>query len=295
MGLSTLIMLRMSGRELRQSITIRDITDLAEMREVEELQKEIWGVADREVLPAMAMRPITVVGGVLIGAFDNSRMVGFVFGFPGLDESRVILHSDMLAVKAEYRSQGIGYQLKLAQRERALGKGIDMITWTFDPLQAANAHLNFSRLGVVSDRYLVNFYGETTSYLHRTGTDRLWVKWFLNSERVKNRAEGRLKGTSVSNELDRSSILVCLAENKEPKVLNDGPTDETAIIEVPGDISAILRDDCKVAIRWRETTRHAFKVAFDAGYVVEEFYLVQGETRKVGRYVLRSNRGRAEA
>jgi predicted GNAT superfamily acetyltransferase len=284
----------MNAGELRQSITIRDITDLAEMREVEELQKAIWGVADREVLPAMAMRPITAVGGVLIGAFDNSRMVGFVFGFPGLDESRLILHSDMLAVKAESRSQGIGYQLKLAQRERALEKRIDMITWTFDPLQAANAHLNFSRLGVISDRYFVNFYGETTSYLHRTGTDRLWVKWFLNSERVRDRAQERLKGTNVSNELDRSSILIRVAENEEPKVLHDGPTDKTAIIEVPGDISAILRDDCKVAVRWREATRHAFKVALDAGYVVEEFYLVQGEKRKVGRYVLRSNRGRAE-
>jgi len=284
----------MNAGELRQSITIRDITDLAEMREVEELQKEIWGVADREVLPAMAMRPITVVGGVLIGAFDNSRMVGFVFGFPGLDESRLILHSDMLAVKTEYRSHGIGYQLKLAQRERALEKGIDMITWTFDPLQAANAHLNFSRLGVISDRYFVNFYGETTSYLHRTGTDRLWVKWFLNSERVRDRSQERLKGTSVSNERDRSSILIRVAENEEPKVLHDGPTVETAIIEVPGDINAILRDDCKVAIRWREATRHAFKVALDAGYVVEEFYLVQREKRKVGRYVLRSNRGRAE-
>ena len=287
-------MLCMNAGELRQSITIRDITDLAEMREVEELQKEIWGVADREVLPAMAMRPITVVGGVLIGAFDNSRMVGFVFGFPGLDENRLILHSDMLAVKAEYRSHGIGYQLKLAQRERALEKGIDMITWTFDPLQAANAHLNFSRLGVISDRYFVNFYGETTSYLHRTGTDRLWVKWFLNSERVRDRAQERLKGTSVLNEGDRSSILIRVAENEEPKVLHDGPTVETAIIEVPGDINAILRDDCKVAIRWREATRHAFKVALDAGYVVEDFYLVQGEKRKVGRYVLRSNRGRAE-
>ncbi len=287
-------MLCMNAGELRQSITIRDITDLAEMREVEELQKEIWGVADREVLPAMAMRPITVVGGVLIGAFDNSRMVGFVFGFPGLDESRLILHSDMLAVKTEYRSHGIGYQLKLAQRERALEKGIDMITWTFDPLQAANAHLNFSRLGVISDRYFVNFYGETTSYLHRTGTDRLWVKWFLNSERVRDRAQERLKGTSVLNEGDRSSILIRVAENEEPKVLHDGPTVETAIIEVPGDINAILRDDCKVAIRWREATRHAFKVALDAGYVVEDFYLVQGEKRKVGRYVLRSNRGRAE-
>ena len=160
---------------------IRDITDLPEMRAVEELQKEIWGVGDREVLPALAMLPITAVGGVLLGAFDENRLVGFVFGFLGLDQGQITLHSDMLAVKAEYRSQGLGYQLKVAQRKRALDKGISTITWTFDPLQAANAHLNFARLGVVADRYLVNFYGETTSFLHQSGTDRLWLTWMLNS------------------------------------------------------------------------------------------------------------------
>ncbi|HZE70744.1 MAG TPA: GNAT family N-acetyltransferase, partial [Pyrinomonadaceae bacterium] len=167
----------MSANVGHPGIKIRDITDLAEMRAVEELQKEIWGVEDREVFPALAMRPITAVGGILIGAFDADRLVGFVFGFPGIEQGQATLHSDMLAVKAEYRSQGLGYQLKLAQREHALNKGISTITWTFDPLQAANAHLNFARLGVVADRYLVNFYGETTSFLHQAGTDRLWLTW----------------------------------------------------------------------------------------------------------------------
>ena len=101
-----------------QAIVLRDIIQLSEMREVENLQKEIWGVEDREIFPAMALRPLIEVGAILIGAFDQDQMVGFVFGFPGLEEGRPILHSDMLAVKLAYRSSGLGYRLKLAQLPR---------------------------------------------------------------------------------------------------------------------------------------------------------------------------------
>jgi predicted GNAT superfamily acetyltransferase len=86
---------------------IRDIKSLSEMIEVEELQKEIWGVDDREILPALAMIPITKIGGLLLGAFDNDQMIGFAFAFPGFESRRRILHSDMLAVKREFRSQGV--------------------------------------------------------------------------------------------------------------------------------------------------------------------------------------------
>ena len=210
----------MSVEKAKEAIAIRDIVDLAEMRELEDLQKEIWGVADREVFPALAFRPITAVGGVLLGAFVAGRMAGFVFGFPGLENDQVILHSDMLAVRPEYRSQGIGYKLKCAQRERALEKGIERITWTFDPLQLVNASLNFSRLGVISNRYLVNFYGETTSFLHSTGTDRLWLTWHLNSERVKLRLSEQETATP-SSDFDRANVLVQVAHDEKPLVATD--------------------------------------------------------------------------
>src|SRR6266853_798730 len=177
--------------EAKASIIIRDITEISEMREVEALQKQIWGIDDLEVFPALALIPMREVGAVLIGAFDGERMVGFVFGFPGheppgrkpSESGRLILHSDMLAVRPEYRAHGLGYKLKLAQRERALANGIETITWTFDPLQSLNAHLNIAKLGVIADSYRVNYYGETTSFLHGSGTDRLWVTWSLNSDR----------------------------------------------------------------------------------------------------------------
>lgn len=104
------------------------------MRAVEDLQKQVWGCSDLDVFPAIAMVPIAEIGGVLVGAFDENELVGFVLGFPGYEGGKGWLHSDMLAVRPEYRLHGLGYRLKLAQRERALANGIETITWTFDPL-----------------------------------------------------------------------------------------------------------------------------------------------------------------
>src|ERR1041385_9290907 len=171
------------------TIVIREIETLAEMREVERLQKEIWGVEDLEIYPALALKPQKEVGAILMGAFAEGRMVGFVFGFPGILDGETIIHSDMLGVLPAYRSLNLGYLLKCAQREAAIALGVKRMTWTFDPLQSRNAHLNFAKLGVTSDDYRVDYYGGvSTSPLHAgAGTDRLWVTWQLDSPRVARR------------------------------------------------------------------------------------------------------------
>ena len=268
-----------------RSITIRDIETIPEMREVEALQQEVWGVDDREIFPALALIPMREVGGILIGAFAGDRMAGFVFGFPGHENGRLILHSDMLAVRPEYRSLGLGYRLKLAQRKRALEKGIDTITWTFDPLQALNARLNFGKLGVTANRYCANYYGETTSFLHQTGTDRLWVTWSLDSQRVRDRIAG---GGEVPNHFASDiSALVRVGRDREPIREPQAQLNPTATaIEIPDDINRMLRDDIHSAIRWREATRHAFMEAMAAGYVVEDFCLVARAGQSVGVYLL---------
>lgn len=254
---------------------IRKIESLAEMREVEQLQREVWGVDDLEVYPALALKPQTEVGGILIGAFDQGRMVGFVFGFPGILDGETIIHSDMLGISEGYRSHNLGYALKLAQREAAMQRGIERITWTFDPLQSRNAHFNFSKLGVMADRYYVDYYGVTSSFLHRFGTDRLWVTWLLDSERVKSRVEEALK-PAPPGDLDQLLHLVRVGENLEP-VSDEFREEPQLIIEIPSQISEHHE-------RWREATRKAFTSAIGAGYVVDGFYV--HETRPVGSYVL---------
>jgi len=281
----------MATSELKTSIVIQDITEIAEMREVERLQKQVWGVDDLEVFPALALIPMREVGAVLLGAFDGDRMVGFVFGFLGYEHrnsagqgGRFILHSDMLAVLPEYRAHGLGYRLKLAQRERALAQNIDTITWTFDPLQSANAHLNVARLGVIGESYRINYYGETTSFLHRSGTDRLWVTWSLNSERVRQRIESdRLR---LSPNLNECPSLVLVGDNEEPVIEAADLNTHTVAIEIPGNINALLREDPERAFRWRDATRRVLTKAFDAGYVVVEFVRTERDAGKTGRYLL---------
>jgi len=158
---------------------IREVRGIDELHAVEDMQIEVWGVSEREIVSALTLIPVVAVGGILLGAFEDGKLAGFVFGFPGFEGEERIIHSDMLAVSKSYRDRGLGRALKLAQRDRALAMGVDKITWTFDPMQGKNAHLNFG-LGVIADKYLRDFYFETTSPLHAGGTDRLWVTWHLH-------------------------------------------------------------------------------------------------------------------
>jgi len=226
------------------NISIRSVETFAELRAVEELQKEVWGVPDLDVVPLTHLIATQTAGGILLGAFDRQTMVGFVYGFVALEAGEIAHHSHMLAVKTAYRNFNLGYKLKLAQREAVLAQGIKVITWTFDPLQSLNAHFNFTKLGVISNRYVINFYGEeAASFLHQTGTDRFWVKWLLTSERVVQRL-------------------------KTPKPVLEDPADKL-LIEIPTDINTLPQE---VGLEWRERTREAFTKAMDDGYIVRDFY-----------------------
>ncbi len=125
------------------------------------------------------------VGGQIFGAWDGEQLAGYALAIPGVRDGRPYLHSHMLAVSPEYRNRGIGMQLKLAQREDALARGIDLMEWTFDPLQMKNAYFNIEKLGAIVRRYTPDFYGPSTSPLHGSlPTDRLHAEWWLKSKRV---------------------------------------------------------------------------------------------------------------
>lgn len=269
------------------AIEIRALREISELKAVEELQQEVWGCSELEILPSLTLIPLLDIGGILLGAYDGKNLIGFVLGFPGGEDGKPILHSDMLAVKAVYRASGLGYKLKLAQREAALTKGIDKITWTFDPLQSANAHLNFGKLGVTADSYKINYYGETSSSLHRTGTDRLWVTWSLNSEPVKQRIEGGV--VAPPHSLEELPALVEVGKDNEPIVASIDKSQGYVTIEIPHDINAIVEADSSRAIRWREATRTAFTTAMAANYFVADFFRGSRESSQAGVYVLRQS------
>ena len=269
------------------AIIIRDIERVSEMREVEMLQKDVWGSNDLDVVPLTMLVASREVGAVLIGAYDESNLVGFVYGFPAYENGQVTHHSHMLAVRPSYRNHNLAYKLKLAQRERVLAQGIKRITWTFDPLQSLNAYFNFGKLGVLADTYKINFYGEaTSSFLHQIGTDRLWVTWLLEGERVRKRLQNERQQTLLQHE--RIPCLVQFGANDAPQ--RNEPSgivsQKHLSIEIPVDINAVQNMNAALAVEWREATRWAFTEAITSGYLVEEFYRSTRKDRSVGIYLL---------
>lgn len=168
-------------------IEVRELTAREELKEAVRLQKEIWGFADIDCLPLRLFVVASNIGGLVLGAFEGLHMVGFALALPAIKPGgAAYLHSNMMGVVTAYRSQGVGRQLKVRQRDEALKRGIGLIEWTFDPLELKNAFFNIVRLGAVIRRYVLNAYGTTSSHLHSgLPTDRCIAEWHLGSARVE--------------------------------------------------------------------------------------------------------------
>ncbi len=241
---------------------IREVKSSADLKAVEELQRVVWGSADLDILSPLSLRASIETGALLLGAFDGPVMAGFLYAFPAYHDGQIELHSDMTGLRPEYRDRGLGYRLKLEQRDWALKRGIPIVTWTFDPLRSRNAYFNFHKLGAISDSYRVNFYGEeSTSFLHRNSTDRLWVTWKLDTARVRDRLAG------VMPSLIDASSIISVGQDSEPVVHNVAQGAARVVIEIPLDPDLV---DFETAGRWREATRNAFLERFSAGYVVTD-------------------------
>ncbi|WP_263354301.1 GNAT family N-acetyltransferase [Acidicapsa acidisoli] len=189
-------------------IVIRECRGFDELQACVDLQLEVWGYSDGDVIPRRVFLVSQKIGGQVLGAFetgngktgDASSLVGFSFSLPGVKtgaQSRSgrpesYLHSHMLAVREGFRNQNIGARLKLAQREDALARGFERIEWTFDPVEIKNSFLNIHKLGAIVRRYEENFYGVSSSRLQGgLQTDRLVAEWWIVSPRVTDAIEGR--------------------------------------------------------------------------------------------------------
>jgi len=237
-------------------IEIRLLTELAEFRDAVQLQKDIWGFEDLDVLPLRFFVVATKIGGEALGAFYRDRMIGFLMAVPGLRPGgKSYLHSHMLGVLPDYRNAGVGRKLKLTQRENALGRGIDLIEWTFDPLELKNAYFNVERLGAIVRQYRPNQYGTTTSTLQgRLPTDRCVAEWWLWSPRVR--------ATLAAQPVQRNPV--------------------EARIAIPAEIATIRSDNPERAREIQQKVAEQFLAAFGRNLAVIGFE----KTDEMGTYLL---------
>jgi predicted GNAT superfamily acetyltransferase len=259
-------------------IDIRPLRTQRELQACVALQHETWGQGFTDVVPPSILKVSQRIGGVAAGAFDAAdRMLGFVYGLTGVEAGRVVHWSDMLAVRPEARNLGLGRRLKDYQRRRVAELGATVIYWTYDPLVARNAHLNFNVFGVGVVEYVKDMYGETDSLLHRgIGTDRFVVAWPVADEEMSARLAAN-HAAGAARELLEAPIL-------NAPGTDDEPPGERGRVEVPPDINALQEEDAEAAAGWRRSTRAAFQRALRAGLTVRGF--VVDECAHRGYYLL---------
>lgn len=267
-------------------IEIRKPASVEEYKALEWLQAEIWGTT-MDIVPVPLLVTMAKEGGVVLIALDGGKPVGFAFGFPGLTaERRLRFASHQAGVLQAYQDRGLGYQIKLAQREAALAKGFDWIVWTFDPLQSRNGAFNLRKLGAVCRTYLPNLYGDMDDELNRgLPSDRFQVDWWLNSPHVIDHLAGRGASPDPAH-LDYPILNAATRAKGElalPPETVALPTTPACLVEIPVDLARLKREAPEAALQWRLQTRQIFETAFASGYTAIEmvrhggrnYYLLQ--------------------
>lgn len=280
-------------------ITIHPITNLDDMRVAEEVQREVWQASDDELFSAHSLHALAYNGASLLGAYDDGRLIGLVLGTlatragAGPAAERLKMYSVMAGVLPAYQNQGVGRQLKLAQREAALALGLDLITWTFDPLESRNGRFNIHTLGATSQTYLRHFHGDMSGINAGLPTDRLDVDWRIASGHVAARLRGDQRLLSLTSLRERGvPILNPATYTAEglpgPTAVSDLPRPDQpyCLLEIPPDFQAIKRADFTLAHTWRLTTRHAFEALFAAGFGLTEFVYQKGENGRFRSFYL---------
>jgi predicted GNAT superfamily acetyltransferase len=269
-----------------QGIDIRPLATHDDLRAAEEVQRHTWGMPDLEIVPMHMLVAFILHGGVSMGAWDGDRQVGFVVGYPGFFEdpddprcvdlgSRHFHASQMMGVLPAYQNRGIGYALKLAQRQAVLAQDFRLVLWTFDPLLSRNAYFNISGLGCVVRRYIWNLYDEMTGINAGMPSDRFEVEWWLDNDRVEDAVAGKAK-TRTPTQWRDAGLPVANPTTAQSKFR--APPDESRflgeprlLVEIPGDIDAIKAADMGLAKAWRFHMRALMDDAFELGYAVTGF------------------------
>jgi len=258
---------------LAGKVIIRKLFKRAELEKLIDLQREVWKHPDLDLTPIHQFCISSFMGGLVLGAFVDGELAGFVYSFPAIFKGKFCHHSHLLAVRPQFQGYGLGKRLKWAQRNEVLKIGLDLITWTYDPLQTRNANLNFHTLGVISQNYLPDFYGETPALKlgPNVPTDRLLVEWFIKTKRVEARAQGKMDGSLDLTFLPKA-LEGFLTENgvyqpSKPALRMAAPV---FLVETVRDIRALQKTP-EIIAAWQSALRQIFTHYFKKGYAIVDF------------------------
>jgi predicted GNAT superfamily acetyltransferase len=267
-------------------IRIIPVMNVADAKKLEELQRRTWNMDDIEILPGRFLHALHHNGACLLGAYDDDKVIGFVFGLLGTVENltgridqiaaaRLQMYSAIMGVLPAYQGQGIGYRLKLAQREFALRIGVRLITWTYDPLESRNAYFNVSKLGVICHQYFRDFHGVLGGINADLPTDRFYVEWWVTSNRVKGKLSTNRGALGLDSYLSGGAVVVNEATEFVEGMIK--PSEEflrsegrILLVEIPSKFQLLKNVNIDVAKLWRNHTRSIFEYYFEHNYLVTD-------------------------
>lgn len=279
------------------NFNIRLLDTPEDIRLVEQLQREVWPGSETDVVPLHMLITAVHNGGLLLGAFKEEKIIGFVFGFPGLEETpdgpRAKHCSHMMGIHPEHRDGGIGFALKRAQWQMVRHQGLDHITWTYDPLLSRNAHLNIAKLGAVCTTYRRSEYGEMRDGLNAgLPSDRFQVDWWLNTQRVQRRLGKRARPTLKLTHVTQSGLHPFYALHWSTDNLPRPPEhippfeDRLLLAEIPSDFLDLKSRDFALARDWRFFSRELFETAFAKNFILTDFVYENTGGNPRGMYIL---------
>lgn len=240
-------------------ITLRELTTIKDLEQLEKIEQNVWNM-----MPLPIHQTLTAVknGGIIIGAFDQNKIIGFSYGFAGFQDGQTYLCSHMLGIEEDYRSKKIGEQLKRQQQEIATQKGYREIRWTYDPLETRNAYLNLTKLRGTCSVYTENAYGEMKDGLNKgLPSDRFEVHWYISSEYVTEAEAENYDSAAPLNEIHFNNDIPVCSQFHTKRFSAD-----VYSYEVPKDFQHVKAHNHKVALDWRMTTRKTFQELLSAGY-----------------------------
>ncbi|UTR09012.1 GNAT family N-acetyltransferase [Evansella sp. LMS18] len=253
---------------MNEGLIIRELMEVEEMIHVQGLEELVWGMD-----PVPYHQTFTAVknGGIMLGAFKNNTLAGFLYSFPGFHEEKgTYLYSHMLGIHPEHRRAGLGEKLKRHQRELALKKGYRLITWTFDPLESVNAYLNLTKLRAIGAQYMENYYGNLDDSLNRgLPSDRFLAEWHIDSPHAESVVAAKADTAEGCLLLDTKINSAGFAVPVETSVAEEGDAAACYLAAIPNNFQVIKKEDSSLAAEWRMRTRKIISSLISSGYVAE--------------------------